>query len=59
MAAEIVHDHDVAWLEVWHEDLLDIGEEALAVDRTIEDARRIEAIMAKPIPKAFARGRTP
>ena len=39
MAAEIVHDHDVAWAEAWHQDLLDVGEEAFAVDRAIEDAR--------------------
>ncbi len=40
MAAEIVHDHNVAWAEAWHQNLLDIGEEAFAVDRNIEDARR-------------------
>lgn len=39
VGAEIVHDDDVAGLEHWHELLLDIGAEALAVDRPIEDAR--------------------
>lgn len=37
---EIVHDDDVAWFEHWHELLRDIGPEALAVDRPVEDARR-------------------
>ncbi len=39
VGAKIVHDDDVAGLEHWHELLLDIGPEALAVDRSIEDAR--------------------
>jgi len=44
VAAEIVHDHDVTCLEAGNKDLLDIELEALTIDRTIEDARRIEAI---------------
>lgn len=39
MRSEIVHDHDVAWFEHRHALLLDIGTEALAVDRPIEDTR--------------------
>ena len=46
MAAEIADDDDVAWFEGWAEDLLNVGEEALAVDRTINDARRVDTIAA-------------
>lgn len=42
--AEIVHDHDVAGFEHRHEQLLDIGPEALTVDRSVEDARRGKAV---------------
>ena len=45
--AEIVHDDDVAWLQDRHELLLDIGAEALAVDRPIEDARCGEPVAAQ------------
>ena len=38
MAAEIVHDDDIAGLERWNELLLDVGAEAFAVDRAVEDA---------------------
>ena len=37
MAAEIVHDHDVAGLQYRHELLLDISAEGLAVDRPVEN----------------------
>ena len=47
VATEIVHDDDVASLQGRHELLLDIGAEALAVDRPIEDARRGEAVAAQ------------
>ena len=47
MAAEIVHDDDVAGRERRHEKLLDIGEEVLAVDRPIEDAGRIDPVAAE------------
>jgi len=45
VASQIVHDDDVAGLERRHEELLDPGGEALAVDWSIEDARRIDPIM--------------
>ena len=45
MAAEIVHDGDVARLEDGDELLLDIGSKALAVDRPVEDARRRQPIV--------------
>lgn len=44
VGAEIVHDNDVAGLEHWHELLFDLGAEALAVDRSIEDARRSKTV---------------
>ena len=47
VAAEIVDDDDVAWLEGGDEDLLDIGQEALAVDRSVEQPWRIDAVMAE------------
>src|SRR3546814_14572684 len=47
VGAEIVHDDDVAGFEHGHELLLDIGPEALAVDRPVEDARRRQPIAAQ------------
>jgi len=47
MAAEVVHDDDVAGREGWHEELLDIGGEELAVDRTVEHAGRIDPVVAE------------
>lgn len=44
MGAEIIHDDNVAWLQHGHKLLLDIGAEAGAVDRPVEDARRSELI---------------
>jgi len=47
MAAEVVHDDDIAGRERRHEELLDPGGEALAVDRSIEDARRVDPVMTQ------------
>ena len=47
VAAEIVHNDDVARLKLRNEDLLNIGAEAFAVDGTIEQARRGEAVAAQ------------
>jgi hypothetical protein len=47
VAAEIVHDDDVAGLEGGDEDLFNIDPEPLAVDRAVDDPRRIDAIMAQ------------
>ena len=47
MAAEVVHDDDVACLQRGNEHLLDIGAEALAVDRAVEDARCGEGVGAQ------------
>ena len=45
--AEIVKDDDVAGLESGDEDLLDIGQEPLAVDRSIDQERRVDAVMTE------------
>ena len=45
MGAEIVHNDDIAGLEGRHQHLLDIGAEALAVDRPVDDAGRGDAVM--------------
>ena len=45
VAAEIVHDDNVAGLERRHEEMLDIAFEAFAVDRSIKDARRVDPVV--------------
>jgi hypothetical protein len=45
MAAEIVHDDDVPGLEGRDQHALDTEPEALAVDRTIDEPGRLDAIM--------------
>ena len=45
--AEIVHDDDVAGLQTGDELLLDIGAEALAVDRPVEDTRSGKPVAAQ------------
>lgn len=47
VAAEIVHDDDIAGLQRRYQDLLDIGQELLAVDRSVEDAWRLDPIAAQ------------
>jgi hypothetical protein len=47
VAAEIVDDDDVSGPEGRHEHLFHIGEEALAVDRPVDDARGIDPIVAQ------------
>ena len=47
VGAEIVEDHDVAWLEGRHEELFDIGAEAFAVDGPVEQAGRVDAVVAQ------------
>src|SRR6202044_3657861 len=47
VGAEIVEDDDVARLEGWREELSDIGAEAFAVDGSVEQAGRIDAVIAK------------
>src|SRR6201986_2404071 len=47
VTAEIVHDDDVARLELRDENLLNIGAEAFAVDWAVEQARGREAVTAQ------------
>src|SRR2546428_4397241 len=47
VAAEIVQNDDVAGTKRGHEDLLDIDPEALAVDRPLEQPRRVDAVVAQ------------
>jgi hypothetical protein len=47
VGAEIVEDHDVARLERRDEELFDIGAEAFAVDRPVEQAGRVDAVVAQ------------
>ena len=46
MAVEIVHDDDVARRESGDDELLDIGGEELAVDRSVEHAGRVDPVVA-------------
>ena len=46
VAAEIVHDDDIARLKLRDENLLNIGAEAFAVDWAVEQARCSEAVTA-------------
>jgi hypothetical protein len=47
VGAEIVEDHDVPRLQRRHEELFDIGVEALAVDGPVEQAGGIDAVVAQ------------
>ena len=47
VAAEIVHDDDVARTEGGHQELLDIGAKAGAVDRPVNDAGSGDAVVAQ------------
>src|ERR1700722_20228677 len=47
VGAEIAEYHSVARLEGRDEELLDIGAEAFAVDRAVEQAGRIDAVIAE------------
>ena len=47
VAAKIVHNDDIARRERGHEELLDPCGKAVTVDRSIEDARRVDPVMAK------------
>ena len=72
VAAEIVHDDDVAGGQGGQQALLDIGEKADAVDRPVDDAGRLDAVTAQrcqesqgapaadaaPWPPAARRGRS-
>ena len=63
VAAQIVHDDDIAGLERGHEHLFDIDEKALAVDGSVEQPRGLDAVIAQcgdegrglPVPKRHLR----
>ena len=60
VAAEIVHDDNVAGLERRHEEMLDIAFGAFAVDRSIKDARRVDPVAPQGrnvLPNLTAAGR--
>jgi len=50
VAAEIVHDDDVTGVEGRHEELFDIGAETGAVNRSVDDAGRRDAVVAQCSP---------
>ena len=47
MAAKIIEDDNVAWFERRNQELFNVGEEASAVDRAVDDRGRIDPVMAK------------
>ena len=47
VAAEVVHDHHIARLERGRQRLLDIGSKAFAVDRTVDQPGRLDAVVTK------------
>ncbi len=47
VAAKVIHYYDVTWLQRRHKDLLDVGAEAVAIDRAVEDAWRGEPVAAQ------------
>ena len=44
---EIIHDHDVAGGEAGDQEIIDVGQEALAVDRAVEQAGRLDPVMSE------------
>jgi hypothetical protein len=47
VAAEVVHHDEVAWSQGGNQELLDPSEEAVGIDRPIEQARRRQAVTAQ------------
>jgi len=47
VTAEVVCQHDVAWQKRWHENLFNVDQETLAIDGTVEQPRRLDAIMSE------------
>ena len=47
VGSEIVEDDDVARLQSRHEELIDIGAETLAVDGSVKQAGRVDAVVAQ------------
>ena len=51
VAAEIVHDHDIAGTKRWKENLLHIEAETLAIDRSFKKPWRFYPVMADCVEK--------
>jgi hypothetical protein len=47
VAAEIVHDHNIAGTKRGEENLLDVEPKTVAIDRAFEKPRRIDPVMAQ------------
>src|SRR6185312_3300574 len=47
VAAQIVHDDDVARREGWNEELFDIGQEASPIDGAVDDAGRLDPVTSE------------
>jgi hypothetical protein len=47
VAAEVVHDHQIARLKRGSQHFLDIGSKAFAIDRTVDEPRRLDAVVTK------------
>jgi hypothetical protein len=47
VAAEIIHDDNIASAQGRHQDLLDIGAKGGAVDRPVDDGRCSDAVVAQ------------
>ena len=66
VAAQVVHDDDVAWLEFRNQDLLHIGFECIPVDRPVQHERRDHPAQAQtgdesrglPVPMRHGRPQT-
>lgn len=46
VTAEIVENDDIAWVQRWQEQVLDVSAEAFSVDWSIEDTRCCEPVVA-------------
>lgn len=47
VAAEVVHDHDIAGLERGDQDALHVGSEDVTVHRAVKDPWRVDPVMAQ------------
>ena len=47
VGAEIVHDDDIAWTQCRDQDLLDIDQKALTIDRPLDQPGRLDPVVAE------------
>ena len=45
---QVIHHDHIAWLEGWHQELIEVGEKTLAVHGSIKEAGRRQAVDAQP-----------